>query len=168
MNLRLTLGVDQFLLSSDLSVHYWPIVPNTFIRKSTLPILLGVLTSLYDELEIDLELWPVIRGQILVADPQSKKRVTEKRLIFTGQKISLLALHTASLELDHILPVKSRKIDLKGVGVAFWYLSITPQNSSRAVVKNLRILVCRSSLRLTITHLKVNLVTSHHQVVSLF
>jgi hypothetical protein len=49
----------------------------------------------------------------LVADPQSKKGVTEKRLIFTGQKISLLALHTASLELDHILPVKSRKIDLK-------------------------------------------------------
>ena len=57
---------------------------------------------------------------------------------------------------------------LKGVGVAFWYLSITPQIKSRAVVKNLRILVCRSSLCLTITHLKVNLVTSHHQVVSLF
>jgi hypothetical protein len=49
----------------------------------------------------------------LVADPQSKKRVTEKRLIFTDQKISLLALHTASLELDHIQPVKSQKIDLK-------------------------------------------------------
>ena len=54
-----------------------------------------------------------MRGQILVADPQSKKWVTAKRLIFTGQKISLLALHTASLELDYILPVKSRKIDLK-------------------------------------------------------
>jgi hypothetical protein len=90
-----------------------PIVAKTFIRNSTLPILLGVLTSLYDELEIDLEIWPVIKGQILVADPQSKTRVTEKHLIFTGQKISLLALHTASLELDHILPVKSRKIDLK-------------------------------------------------------
>jgi hypothetical protein len=49
----------------------------------------------------------------LVADPQSKKRVTEKRLIFTGQKISLLALHTASLELDYIRPVKSQKIDLE-------------------------------------------------------
>jgi hypothetical protein len=57
---------------------------------------------------------------------------------------------------------------LKGVGVVIWYLSITPQNKSRAAVKILRILVCRSSLRLTITHLKVNLVTSHHQVVSLF
>ena len=41
----------------------------------------------------------------MVADPQLKKRVAEKRLIFTGQKISLLALHTASLELDHILVV---------------------------------------------------------------
>ena len=57
---------------------------------------------------------------------------------------------------------------VKGVGVAFWYLSITPQNKSRVVVKILRILVCRSSLRLTITHLKVNLGTSHHLVVSLF
>ena len=43
----------------------------------------------------------------MVADPQLKKRVAEKRLIFTGQKISLLALHTASLELDSRLPVKS-------------------------------------------------------------
>jgi hypothetical protein len=39
-----------------------------------------------------------------------------------------------------------KKFHIKGVGVAFVYLSITPQNSSRAVVKNLRILVCRSSL----------------------
>ena len=49
----------------------------------------------------------------MVADPQSKKRLTEKRLIFTGQKISLLAHHKASLELDSGLPVKSRKIDRK-------------------------------------------------------
>jgi hypothetical protein len=59
-------------------------------------------------------------------------------------------------------------LDIKGVGVAFWYLSITPQNKSRAVVKNLRILVCRSILHLTSTYVKVNIVTSHHQVVSLF
>jgi hypothetical protein len=49
----------------------------------------------------------------LVADPKAKKRVTEKRLIFAGQKNSLLALHTASLELDSELLVKSRKIDRK-------------------------------------------------------
>jgi hypothetical protein len=49
-------------------------------------------------------------GQILVADPQAKKGVTENRLIFAGQKNSLLALHTASLELDSGLPVKSQKI----------------------------------------------------------
>ena len=48
---------------------------------------------------------------------------------------------------------------LKGVGVVIWYLSIPPHNNFRVVVRNLRILVYRSSLRLTITHLKVNLVT---------
>jgi hypothetical protein len=42
-----------------------------------------------------------------------KKRLTEKRLIFTGQKISLLALHTASPEPGCGLPVKSQKIDQK-------------------------------------------------------
>jgi hypothetical protein len=42
---------------------------------------------------------------------------------------------------------------LKEVGVALWYLSITPRNNSGAVVKNLRILVCRSRLRLTIPYL---------------
>jgi hypothetical protein len=47
----------------------------------------------------------------LVADPQVKKRVTEKRLIFPGQKISLLALHTASPDPGWGLPVKSRKIN---------------------------------------------------------
>ena len=57
---------------------------------------------------------------------------------------------------------------LKGVGVVIWYLSIPPHNNSRAVVKNLRILVYRSSLRLTIPYLKLNIVTSHHQVVSIF
>ena len=56
----------------------------------------------------------------------------------------------------------------KGVGVVIWYRSIPPHNNSRVVVRNMRILVYRSSLRRTITHLKVNLVTSHHQVVSLF
>jgi hypothetical protein len=49
----------------------------------------------------------------LVADPQAKKWVTEKRLIFTGQKISFLALNTASPEPGWGLPVKSRKIDQK-------------------------------------------------------
>jgi hypothetical protein len=38
----------RLLLSGDLSVHNWPIVANIFIRKSTLPILLRVLTSLYE------------------------------------------------------------------------------------------------------------------------
>ena len=45
---------------------------------------------------------------------------------------------------------------VKGEGVAFWYFSITPQKNSRAVVKNLRILVCRYTPSLTITHLQVN------------
>jgi hypothetical protein len=36
--------------------------------------------------------------RFLVRRPQAKKRVTQKRLIFTGQKISFLALHTASPE----------------------------------------------------------------------
>jgi hypothetical protein len=45
------------------------------------------------------------------------------------------------------------KDNFKGVGFAFKYLSIMPQNNSRTVVKNLRILVCRSSLRLTIPYL---------------
>ena len=49
----------------------------------------------------------------MVADPQAKKLVTEKRLIFTGQKISFLALHTASPEPGWGLPVKSQKIDRK-------------------------------------------------------
>jgi hypothetical protein len=109
----LTLCVDQFLLSSDLSVHYWPIVANTFIRKLTLQIHLKVFSSLSDELEIDLELWPVIWGQIFVADPQAKKLVTEKRSIFTGEKISLLALYTTFLEPGWGLPVKSCRIDRK-------------------------------------------------------
>ncbi len=60
------------------------------------------------------------------------------------------------------------EVRLKGVGVVIWYLSIPPHNNSRAVVKNLRILVYRSSLRLTIPYLKLNIVTSHHQVVSIF
>ena len=42
------------------SVHDWPYVANTVIRKLTFPINMKVLSSLYDELEIDLELWPVI------------------------------------------------------------------------------------------------------------
>jgi hypothetical protein len=49
----------------------------------------------------------------LVADLKTKKLITEKRLIFSGQKINLLALHTALLEQDSGLPVKSRKIDRK-------------------------------------------------------
>jgi hypothetical protein len=72
---------------------------------------LGVLSSLYDELEIDLELSPVIRGQILVADPQSKKNANRKTLNFHWTKNQ--PLHTASLELDFRLPVKSGKIDRK-------------------------------------------------------
>jgi hypothetical protein len=47
---------DHFSLFSDRSVHNWLIVANTFIRKSTYLILLRVLTSLYGELEIGLEL----------------------------------------------------------------------------------------------------------------
>jgi hypothetical protein len=35
----------------------------------------------------------------MVADLNARNRVTEKRLIFTGQKISSLALYTASLEM---------------------------------------------------------------------
>jgi hypothetical protein len=50
-----------------------------------------------------------------IADPKAIKKVTEKRLIFAGQKISLLALHTALQELDSGLPVKSRKIDRKSI-----------------------------------------------------
>jgi hypothetical protein len=64
-------------------------------------------------LEINLELWRVIWGQILVADPKAKKNVIKKRLIFTSQKISYLALHTASPEPIWGQPVKSRKIDRK-------------------------------------------------------
>jgi hypothetical protein len=109
----LTLSVDQFLHFSDLKVYNLPIVYNTLIKKSILLVLLSVLASLADELGIDLELLRVIWGQILVADPQTKKRVTEKRLIFTGQKISLLALHTASPDPGWGLPVKIRKIDRK-------------------------------------------------------
>ena len=48
----------------------------------------------------------------------------------------------------------------KGVIVAFWYLSIMPQNNSRAVAKNLRMLVCRSRLRLTIFEKK----DCHHEI----
>jgi hypothetical protein len=54
LDLRLTLSVDQFLHSSDLTVYNLPIVYNTLIR--TLPVLLRVLASIFDELEIDLEL----------------------------------------------------------------------------------------------------------------
>jgi hypothetical protein len=52
--------LDQFLRSSDLSVRDWPIVANKFIKKSTLPVLLRLLSSLYNKLEIDLEVWPLI------------------------------------------------------------------------------------------------------------
>jgi hypothetical protein len=49
----------------------------------------------------------------LVADPQTKKLVTEKRLISTCQKISFLALHTASSDPGWGLPVKCQKINRK-------------------------------------------------------
>jgi hypothetical protein len=61
-----------------------------------------------------------------------------------------------------------KKNEIKGVGVVIWYLSIPPHNNYMAVVKNLRTLVYRSSLRLTIPYLELNIVTSHHQVVSIF
>ena len=51
---------------------------------------------------------------------------------------------------------------VKEVGVAFWNLSITPQNNSWVVVKNLRIHFFRSIRRLMITHLKLNVFTEHH------
>ena len=50
------LEFDHMLLSSDFPVYHLPIVANTFIRKSTLTILLVVLSSSYD----DLELRPII------------------------------------------------------------------------------------------------------------
>jgi hypothetical protein len=96
-----SLGTLQYII-----INY-----NTLMRKSTFPVLLRILASLSDELEINLELWRFIWGQILVADPQSKKWVTKKRLIFFGQKISLLVLHTASPDPGWGLPVKSRNID---------------------------------------------------------
>ena len=71
-------------------------------------------------------------------------------------------------QIRHLAQISNNLLRFKGVRVVIWYLSIPPHNNSRVVVRNLRILVYRSSLRLTITHLKVNLVTSHHQVVSLF
>ena len=60
MNCKLTLEFYQFLLFSDLSVYNWPIVANTFIRKSTSRIILVLIANEFDDLEIDLELWPVI------------------------------------------------------------------------------------------------------------
>ena len=43
-----------------------------------------------------------------------------------------------------------------------------PQNNSRAVVKNLRILVYTFSLRLTIRYLILKILTPQHQVLSQF
>jgi hypothetical protein len=48
-------------------------------------------------------------NKTIFADPNATKQVTEKRLIFTGQKISILALQTASLEPIWGPPVKSQK-----------------------------------------------------------
>jgi hypothetical protein len=45
--------------------------------------------------------------------PSSKKTGDRKTLNFHWPKISLLALHTVSLELDSGQPVKSQKIDRK-------------------------------------------------------
>jgi hypothetical protein len=45
------------------------------------------------------------------------------------------------------------KYGIKGVGVVNWYLSIPPQNNSRAVVNNLSPLFYMSSLRLPISYL---------------
>jgi hypothetical protein len=109
MNSRLTLSVDQFLLSSDLGVHYWPIVANTFIKKSTL----SVLSSLYDDFELDLELWRW-SFKIKYWSPTLEQKMSyRKTLNFHRPKISLLALHTASLEPGWGRPVKSHKIDRK-------------------------------------------------------
>ena len=47
----------------------------------------------------------------MVGEPNAKK--WEKRLIFTGQKNSPLALHAASLERGRGPPVKSQKVDRK-------------------------------------------------------
>jgi hypothetical protein len=49
---------DDCLLFSDLSVPNSPIVGNIFIKKSTFTIILGELSSIYDEVEIELELSP--------------------------------------------------------------------------------------------------------------
>jgi hypothetical protein len=67
----------------------------------------------------------------LVADPQAKKRLTEKRLIFTGEKISLLALHTASPKPGWGLPVKSQKIDRK----IHFFLKIFEEQKKSYVLK---------------------------------
>jgi hypothetical protein len=48
------------LLSSNLSVYYLPIVSNTFIRRTTSSNFLVVFANELDNLEIELELWPVI------------------------------------------------------------------------------------------------------------
>jgi hypothetical protein len=92
------------LLSSNRTVYNWPIVYNTLMRKSTLPILLRKFSSPYDNLETDIEISPVIWGSTLM-----QKNVYRKRFIFTGKKISSLAFFTTSLELSRGPPVKYQK-----------------------------------------------------------
>jgi hypothetical protein len=53
----------------------------------------------------------------MVADPNPRKWLTKKRLIFLCQKIIALALHTESLELGSAPPVKYRKFERK---IDFW------------------------------------------------
>ena len=54
--LEIDLVVQSFLLSSDFLKVNSLKVAKTFIRTSTLTVLLVVLSSTYDDLEIDLEL----------------------------------------------------------------------------------------------------------------
>jgi hypothetical protein len=74
-------------------------------------------------------------------------------MIWSGVHFVIIPSHFGAF----ILPLKPHKTSdqylFKGLSVGFWYLRITPQNNYTAVVKNLRILVCRSSLRLTISYL---------------
>jgi hypothetical protein len=83
------------------TLHYTCIIDPLFLIRSSesrsFLFFWGEVASPYDK--IDLE--------------RVKKWVTEKRSIFTGQKIRLLAFHTASLEPVWGPPVKSQKIDRK-------------------------------------------------------
>jgi hypothetical protein len=51
----------------------------------------------------------------MIACPNAKKTGNRKTRFFTGQKISPLPLHTASLELSRRPPLKSKKLTEKSI-----------------------------------------------------